>query len=150
MHGLLRCNINTGVHARAQSGRVTQRCHNSPVGKRRLASANYVTHRKRAEDFGRFWKSQSVVEIRPASGEDGWFSLARGDLCGRCHTCWEGGYQIKKPEYKDCASLSSCRKTFKLKGNKKFRTRTEKSLRVFRISRFLCSIFMDIRCTFHT
>ena len=22
---------------------------------------------------------------------DGWFSLARGDLCGRCHTCWGGG-----------------------------------------------------------
>ena len=34
MHGLLRCNINTGVHARGQSGRVTQRCHNSPDGKR--------------------------------------------------------------------------------------------------------------------
>ena len=34
MHGLLRCNINTGVHARARSGRVTQRCHNSPDGKR--------------------------------------------------------------------------------------------------------------------
>ena len=30
MHGLLRCNINTGVHARAWIGRVTQRCHNSP------------------------------------------------------------------------------------------------------------------------
>ena len=25
--------------------------------------------------------------MRPAS-ENGWFSLARGDLCGRCHTCW--------------------------------------------------------------
>ena len=29
-------------------------------GKRRLASANDVTHRKRADDFGRFWKSQLV------------------------------------------------------------------------------------------
>ena len=28
--------------------------------------------------------------MRPASGEDGWFSLARGDLCGGCHTCWAG------------------------------------------------------------
>ena len=63
MHGLLRCNINTGVHARAQSGRVTQRCHNSPDGKWRLASANDVTHRKRVEDFGRFLKSQ-LVELR--------------------------------------------------------------------------------------
>ena len=56
-------------------------------GKRRLVSANDVMHRKRAEDLGRFWKSQ-WVEMRPASGEDGWFSLARGDLCGGCHTCW--------------------------------------------------------------
>ena len=32
-------------------------------GKRRIASANDVTHRKRAEDFGWFWKSQ-WVEIR--------------------------------------------------------------------------------------
>ena len=37
------------------------------------------------------------VEMRPASGEDGWFSLAGGDLCGGCHTCWRWG-QMKKPE----------------------------------------------------
>ena len=29
MHGLLRCNINAGVHARGRSGRVIQRYHNS-------------------------------------------------------------------------------------------------------------------------
>ena len=29
--------------------------------------------------------------MRPDSGEDGWFSLARGDLGGGCHTCWVGG-----------------------------------------------------------
>ena len=34
MHGLLLFNINAGVHARGPSGRVTQRCHNSPDGKR--------------------------------------------------------------------------------------------------------------------
>ena len=34
VHGLLRCNINAGVHARGRSGRVTQRCRNSPDGKR--------------------------------------------------------------------------------------------------------------------
>ena len=53
-YGLLRCNIKTGVYARAQRGRVTQRCHNSPEGKRRLVSVNDVMHRKRAEAFGRF------------------------------------------------------------------------------------------------
>ena len=33
--------------------------------------------------------------MRPASGEDGWFSLVRGDLCGGCHTCWRGGVDEK-------------------------------------------------------
>ena len=83
-HGLVRCNINTCVHARAHIGRVIQRCHNCPDGKQRLASA-----RVRAEHFGWFWKSQ-LAEKRPSSGEDGWFSLARWDLCGGCHTCWWG------------------------------------------------------------
>ena len=84
MHGLLRCNINTGVHARTRKADVSLRDVTiARDGKRRLASANDVMHRK---DFGRFWKSQ-WVEMRPASGEDDWFSLARGDLCGGCHTC---------------------------------------------------------------
>ena len=62
-----------------QSGRVTQRCHNSPRWETGLQSANDVTHWKRAEDFGRFWKSQ-LAEMRPVSGEYGWLSLARGGL----------------------------------------------------------------------
>ena len=48
-------------------------------GKRGLGSANDVTYRKCKEDFGRFGKSQSL-EMSPASGEDGWLSLARGGL----------------------------------------------------------------------
>ena len=60
--------------------------------KRRQASANDLTHRKGAEDFGRFWKSH-LVEMRPASREDGWFSLARGDLCGGCHMCCGGWWK---------------------------------------------------------
>ena len=77
------------------------------------------------------------VEMRPTSGEDGWFSLARRDLCGGCHTrCG----RMTKPEQKECVSLSLCRRTFKLKGNKKFRTWTEKSLRVLRVLRFLWSV----------
>ena len=41
------------------------------------------------EACGGFWEIlKKLVEMRPASGEDGWFSLARRDLCGRCHTCW--------------------------------------------------------------
>ena len=60
MHGLLRCNINAGVHAHTRSRRVTQRCHNSP--ETGLESANDVTYRKRAEDFGNFEKKS--VELR--------------------------------------------------------------------------------------
>ena len=48
-------------------------------GKRGLASANDVTHRKRAEDFGNL-KNVRRGELRPASGEDGWLSLAHGGL----------------------------------------------------------------------
>ena len=31
--------------------------------------------------------------MRPASGEDGWLSPARGDLCGGCHTYWRGRWK---------------------------------------------------------
>ena len=80
MHGLLRCNINTGGRARAQSGRVTQRCHNSPDEKRGLEGANDVTHRKRARRIlGILKKSVSWVE-NWTPNEKGWLSLARGGL----------------------------------------------------------------------
>ena len=45
---------------RGQRGRVTQRCRNSPRWETGLASANDVTHRKHAEDFGN--KKVSRVE----------------------------------------------------------------------------------------
>ena len=62
-----------------QSGRVSQRCHNSARWETGLESANDAMHRKCAEDLGRFWKSQ-WVELRTASEEDGWLSLAFGGL----------------------------------------------------------------------
>ena len=66
--------MSAGVHALARSGRVTQRCHNrNPRWETGLGSANDVTYRKRAEDLGRFEKGQ-LVELSPASGEDGWLS----------------------------------------------------------------------------
>ena len=57
MHGLLRCNIKAGVHARGRSGRVTQRCHNSPDGN----GARECRRRHAPEargGFGGFRKSQ--------------------------------------------------------------------------------------------
>ena len=80
--------------ARGRSGRVTQRCHNSPRWETGLASANDVTHRKRAEDFGRFWKSQ-WVELRQETEREGltfacswrpWAGVTRDKGGGR----WKG------------------------------------------------------------
>ena len=43
--------------------------------------------------------------MRPASGEDGWFSLVRGDLCGGCHTRWGGGADENARIERLCLSL---------------------------------------------
>ena len=76
MHGLLRRNINKGVYARARSGRVTQRCHNSPRSETGIASANDVTRRKRSEDLGNL----KLVDLRLDTGRERLLSLARGGL----------------------------------------------------------------------
>ena len=135
VHGLLRCNINIGVHAHVRRVDVSLRY--VTIGYRvRMTSG--------ARRISGIWRK--LVEMRPASGEDGWLSLARGDLCGGCHTCWGGGRW--KSQNRKIVPLSLCRRTFKLKGNKKVRTWTKKLLRVFRISRFLCSLYKNIICPF--
>ena len=80
---------------------------------------------------------------------DGWHSFARGNPCGGCCTCW-GGEDRWKSQNRKIVPLSLCRRTFKLKVNKKVRTWTKKSLRVFRISRsyVLCIYVMNVPCTF--
>ena len=89
MHGLFRCNINPGVRACARRRRVTQRCHNiNPRWEMGLRSANDVTHRKRAEDLG-----SQLVQLIPASGEDGWLSLARGGLVTVAHEMCGGRWK---------------------------------------------------------
>ena len=84
------------TRVRTRSGLVTQRCHNSPGWETGLASANDVTYRKRTEDLG-FSKSQ-LVDLRSASGEDGWLSLAR---LGRCRTRWGVGCRWKSQNRKN-------------------------------------------------
>ena len=53
-----------------------------------------------------FWRK--LVELRPASGEDGWLSLARrsqaSGLCGGCHTCWGEGANEKSRIERMCIS----------------------------------------------
>ncbi len=85
MHGLLRCNI------RAGRANVTQGCHNSPDGKQGYR-VRVTSRTGSAEDLGNLKK---LVELRPASGEDGWLSLARGGLGQVSH---EMGGGMKKPE----------------------------------------------------
>ena len=62
-----------------RSGRVTQRRHNSPDGKRgyRVQVTSRTESARRR--FWGFWKSH-LVELSPASEEDGWLSLARETL----------------------------------------------------------------------
>ena len=90
--------------------------------------------------FGEFLKKSVCWELD--TERDGGLSLACGDLCGGCHTCCGGERGRWKSQNRKIVPLSLCWRTFKLKGNKKARTWTKKSLRVFRISRFLCSMYI--------
>ena len=88
MHGLLWCNINAGVHARGRNGRVTQRCHNSPDGKRGYR----VRVTSRTGSARRIWGIlKKLVELSPASEEDGWLSLAGRGLATGAHEMGGGG-----------------------------------------------------------
>ena len=62
MHGLLRCNINAGVHASARR---------ADVSLRDVTIAQTGNGASKCE-----WRQ--LAELRPASGEDGWLSLACG------------------------------------------------------------------------
>ena len=81
--------------------------------------------------------------MSPASGEDGWLSLARGGLATGAH---EMGGRWKSQNRKNVYLSPYVEKTFKLKGNKKFRTWTKKSLVffVFRDPYVLCIYVMNI------
>ena len=90
-----------------------------------------------------FWKSQGV-ELRPASGKDGWLLLARrsqaSGLCGGCHTYWMGGDEKASIER---LCLSPYVETFKLKGNKRFlpELRSRKYFSCFEIPMFYVYIY---------
>ena len=75
MHGLLRSNINAGVHARARGADVSLRDVTiAHVGNR----ARECEWRHAPEARGGFWEFwRKSEELSSASGEDGWLSLAR-------------------------------------------------------------------------
>ena len=58
MHGLLRCNNKTGVHVHAQSGRVTQRCHNSPGWETGVTECGWRHAPEARGGFGEFEESE--------------------------------------------------------------------------------------------
>ena len=83
------------------------------------------------------------VEMRPASEEDGWFSLARGDLCGGYHTCWGRGADEKARIERMGISLPYV-ETFNSKVIKGF-VPEQRSCQVFfefRDSYVLCYVYM--------
>ena len=89
-----------------------------------------VTHRKRGLRF-----EKSVSRVESCFGRR---RLTFACSPWPCVGCARGLGQIEKSG----VSLFLCRKTFKLKGNKKFRTWTKKSSSVFRVSGFLCSMYI--------
>ena len=112
------------THVHGRSGRVTQRCHNSPDVKRgyRVRVTSCTGSARRI--WGILKKSVIWVVLPREKTAD--FRL-HAEALGRCRTRWGGVGQMEKPEQKECVSLSLCWRTFKLKGNKKFHTWTKKS-----------------------
>ena len=91
------------------------------------------------------------VEMRPASREDGWLLLARGDLCGGCHTCWGVGADEKARIERLCLS-PYLEEPLNSKVIKSFvpELRSRYVFFEFRVSYVLCYIYMNIICPFHT
>ena len=107
--------------------------------------------------FGIWKKSESWVPASErkswvlVSEEDGWFSKLTEAFRRVPHVEWGVRWKIC---HRKIALLSPlCRKTFQLKGNKKFRTWTKKSwvffVFVFRDSYVIYIWVMNILCKFH-
>ena len=107
---------------------------------------NGVTHcewRHAPEACGGFWEIlKKSVSWELDTEWDGWLSLTRGDLCG-------GGGGRLKSQNRKIVPLSLCRRTLKLKSNKKVRTWTKKSSSVFRVSRSYVLCDMCYVCNEH-
>ena len=87
----------------------------------RPGDVNDVKHRKRARRILGIWKKSENRVL--ASEEDGWLSELAEVLRRGLHVVW-GRW---KSQHRKMVSFSLCRKTFNLKGNKKFRTWTKMS-----------------------
>ena len=141
MHGLLRCNIKAGVHARARGADVSLRNVSIARDGKQGYTVRVMSRTGSARRIlGEFEKSQWVENWTPNETAD-FRLLAETFVVGATRVGSGGGRW--KSQYRKIVPLSLCRRTFKLKGNKMVRTWTKKSLRVFRISRsyVLCYIY---------
>ena len=125
------------VITRVRSGRAIQRCHNK--------------NPDRGCDQGCEWRhaTEAWAKIWEKSVSCYWDLGEARRICAlrAPHVMW-GRW---KSQHRKMVSLSLCRKTLKLKSNKKFRTWSKKSSSafVFRDSYVLCLYVMNILCTFH-
>ena len=87
--------------------------------------------------------------MRPASGEDGWFSLARGDLCGGCHT-WRWGGADEKARIERLCLSPYVEEPLNTKVIKRFvpELTSRYMFFEFRDSYVLCIYVMNVPCTF--
>ena len=120
------------VLTRVREGCVVHRCQNKNP-RERLTSGCEWRHAPEAHGgFGEIWKSQ-LVESSPALEEEGWLSLARGGLGQVSHEIGGGGWwksQNRKNEY-----LSP-------DVEEPLNSKVIKSRKCFRVSRFLCSMYI--------
>ena len=140
---LLRCNINAGVHARASGADVSLRDVTIAQMGNGATECGWRHAPEACGGFGGFWKSQ-LVELSSASGEDGWLSLAHrsqvSGLCGGCHTNWWGRGRLKSQNRKNVYLFPYVEEPLNSKVIKSFVP--EPRSRVFRVSRFLCSMYI--------
>ena len=133
------------ARTRERGGRVTQRCHNNPHWKPGYG----VRVTSRTGRVRKIWGDfEKVIEFRLDTGRRRLaFASSRRPLWRVPHVLGVGRW---KSQNRKIVPLSLYRRTFKLKGDKKVRTWTGKSLRVFRISRsyVLCIYVMNVPCTF--
>ena len=118
---------------RGRSGRVTQRCHNSPRWEARLQSAGDVTHQKRAKDFGNLKK---VSRVETCFGRRRLaFASSRGLVAGVARN---GGADEKARIERLCLSLLTSKNLLNSKIIKSFvpELRSRKCFSCFEIPMF--------------
>ena len=153
VHGLLKDNINTGVHARARGADVSRRYVTiARDGKRgyRVHVTSLTGSAQRILEVWRKW-----VELRLDTGRDSWLSLARGGLGQVSHEMGGGGGGGRwKCRNRKIVRLSPyVEKPLNSKVIKSFvpELRSQKCFSCFEIPMFyVIYIYMNIICPFHT